>query len=145
MADFADDDEFADEIVGYVERGEAHLNSLIQERSNFVRAAISRGAFVDAVSKALEDPAVGKDPQNCKDLNLQVVMEALSAPRANEVSLVVQQLAPFQLDTLIKFVYRGMAHPDLYSASMLLGWHEKITEVTGLGSIVRVMTDRQTV
>lgn len=29
--------------------------------------------------------------------------------------------------------------------SVLLSWHEKLVELTGTGSIVRVMTDRRTV
>lgn len=29
--------------------------------------------------------------------------------------------------------------------SVLLSWHEKLVEIAGLGSIVRVMTDRRTV
>lgn len=29
--------------------------------------------------------------------------------------------------------------------SVLLNWHEKLVELTGTGSIVRVMTDRRTV
>jgi actin related protein 2/3 complex, subunit 5 len=29
--------------------------------------------------------------------------------------------------------------------SVLLSWHEKLVELTGCGSIVRVMTDRRTV
>lgn len=29
--------------------------------------------------------------------------------------------------------------------SVLLSWHEKLVEVVGIGSIVRVMTDRRTV
>jgi len=29
--------------------------------------------------------------------------------------------------------------------SVLLSWHEKLVEITGVGSIVRVMTDRRTV
>lgn len=29
--------------------------------------------------------------------------------------------------------------------SVLLSWHEKLVELTGYGSIVRVMTDRRTV
>lgn len=29
--------------------------------------------------------------------------------------------------------------------SVLLSWHEKLVEIVGIGSIVRVMTDRRTV
>jgi actin related protein 2/3 complex subunit 5 len=31
------------------------------------------------------------------------------------------------------------------SMSVLLSWHEKVVEVAGLGSVMRVMTDRRTV
>ncbi|KAI8619673.1 actin-related protein 2/3 complex subunit 5 [Chytriomyces sp. MP71] len=72
-------------------------------------------------------------------------MEALAGPRPADIPAVVKQLPHFQLDILMKFVYRGMAFPELYNSSVLLTWHEKVTEVTGLGSIVRVMSDRLTV
>jgi len=32
-----------------------------------------------------------------------------------------------------------------HGMSVLLSWHEKVVEVAGLGSIMRVMTDRRTV
>jgi len=76
------------------------------------------------------------------------------------------------LDTLMKYIYKGMAqftptvatgqspqttgfsqiqvrslgHGDGgHSMSVFLSWHEKVVELAGLGSIVRVMTDRRTV
>lgn len=63
----------------------------------------------------------------------------------------------------MKYIYKGMAMPGWgdISGSVLLGWHEKaclffrnfcsllttsqLTEVTGVGSIVRAMTDRRVV
>ncbi|GAQ34465.1 hypothetical protein AtubIFM55763_007154 [Aspergillus tubingensis] len=78
-------------------------------------------------------------------------------------------------DCLMKYLYKGMAAPAPSSAaqsprmspqstgfsqiqarnlgeggggqqmSVLLNWHEKLVEVAGTGSIVRVMTDRRTV
>ncbi|KAI9339083.1 actin-related protein 2/3 complex subunit 5 [Obelidium mucronatum] len=144
MADF-DDDDFEVETLLPAARGEYELNSAIQDRLNNVRALIARGGFAEALSKALEDPAVGRDPQGAKDKNLQVVMEALAAPRSTDIPVVVKQLPAYQLDVLMKFIYRGMGSPELYNPSVLLAWHEKVTEVTGLGSIVRVLTDRQTV
>jgi actin related protein 2/3 complex subunit 5 len=77
------------------------------------------------------------------------------------------------LDVLMKYIYKGMAHatPQTNSKStltpqatgfsqihtrgggegggqamsVLLSWHEKLVEVAGPGSIVRVMADRRTV
>ncbi|CAL00635.1 actin-related protein 2/3 complex subunit 5 [Aspergillus awamori] len=78
-------------------------------------------------------------------------------------------------DCLMKYLYKGMAAPTPSNAaqsprmspqstgfsqiqarnlgeggggqqmSVLLNWHEKLVEVAGTGSIVRVMTDRRTV
>ncbi|KAF1986827.1 Arp2/3 complex 16 kDa subunit ARPC5 [Aulographum hederae CBS 113979] len=76
------------------------------------------------------------------------------------------------LDTLMKYIYRGMSQtssapsqkmmspqPTGFSQihgrgggegggqamSVLLSWHEKVIDIAGPGSIVRVMTDRRTV
>ncbi|EGD84252.1 hypothetical protein H112_07943 [Trichophyton rubrum D6] len=77
-------------------------------------------------------------------------------------------------DCLMKYLYKGMAVPTSSDAgsksvspqstgfsqiqgrnlgeggggqqmSVLLSWHEKLVEIVGVGSIVRVMTDRRTV
>ncbi|KAH7135083.1 actin-related protein 2/3 complex subunit 5 [Dendryphion nanum] len=77
------------------------------------------------------------------------------------------------LDVLMKYIYKGMAQSSTTSSSrnitpqatgfsqvhsrvgggegggqamsVLLSWHEKLVEIAGPGSIVRVMTDRRTV
>jgi actin related protein 2/3 complex subunit 5 len=76
------------------------------------------------------------------------------------------------LDVLMKYIYKGMAQTSAGSTtrnvtpqatgfsqvhsrgggegggqamSVLLSWHEKLVEIAGPGSIVRVMTDRRTV
>ncbi|KAF2153329.1 Arp2/3 complex 16 kDa subunit ARPC5 [Myriangium duriaei CBS 260.36] len=76
-------------------------------------------------------------------------------------------------DTLMKYLYKGMAQPPPvqparaaapqqsgfsqigsrvgagegqgHAMSVLLSWHEKLVELAGPGSIVRVMSDRRTV
>ncbi|KAJ3387488.1 hypothetical protein HDU84_000738 [Entophlyctis sp. JEL0112] len=138
MADF--EDEF-DDIEALPEpRSDYELNAAVQGRLKDVRAFISRymrhPLKLQAVSKALEDPPAGRDSQVAKsirltdhkrkDQNLQVVMEAVSAPRSADVPGVVKQLANAQLDELMKFLYRGMALPETYNSSVLLGWHEKV-------------------
>ncbi|KAF9741936.1 hypothetical protein PMIN03_009259 [Paraphaeosphaeria minitans] len=76
------------------------------------------------------------------------------------------------LDVLMKYIYKGMAQTNAASStrnitpqatgfsqvhargggeggsqamSVLLSWHEKLVEIAGPGSIVRVMSDRRTV
>ncbi|KAF2001731.1 Arp2/3 complex 16 kDa subunit ARPC5 [Amniculicola lignicola CBS 123094] len=77
------------------------------------------------------------------------------------------------LDVLMKYIYKGMSQTNAASTprnvapqatggfsqvhtrgggegggqamSVLLSWHEKLVEIAGPGSIVRVMTDRRTV
>ncbi|KAF1919222.1 actin-related protein 2/3 complex subunit 5 [Ampelomyces quisqualis] len=76
------------------------------------------------------------------------------------------------LDVLMKYIYKGMAQASPPSStrnvtpqatgfsqvhargggesggqamSVLLSWHEKLVEIAGPGSVVRVMTDRRTV
>ncbi|MCJ1284322.1 hypothetical protein MMC26_003653 [Xylographa opegraphella] len=45
----------------------------------------------------------------------------------------------------IHAVARGGGEGGGQAMSVLLSWHEKLVEVVGLGSVVRVMTDRRTV
>ena len=85
---------------------------------------------------------------------------------------MLKSLSPDAQDTLMKYLYKGMAMPGWgdVSGSVLLVWHEKVcdlfgplvtlhldklayecgtpiqlTEIAGTGCIVRVMTDRRTV
>jgi len=60
---------------------------------------------------------------------------------------VLKSLSPDAQDALMKYLYKGMAMPGWgdVSGSVLLVWHEKLTEIAGTGCIVRVMTDRRTV
>ncbi|KAF2267789.1 Arp2/3 complex 16 kDa subunit ARPC5 [Lojkania enalia] len=79
---------------------------------------------------------------------------------------------PEALDVLMKYIYKGMSQTSASSTtrniapqatgfsqihsrgggegggqamSVLLSWHEKLVEIAGPGSIIRVMTDRRTV
>jgi hypothetical protein len=42
----------------------------------------------------------------------------------------------------MKYVYRGMAHPEAEYSQTLLNWHSAIVAAAGVGPIVRAMTDR---
>ena len=107
-----------------------------------------------------------------QNLNLQTLVSILNSTKSAEVPSVLRSLSPDAQDTLMKYLYKGMAMPGWgdVSGSVLLGWHEKVryalppsrrplleifaderygwfqlTEIAGTGCIVRVMTDRRTV
>lgn len=46
--------------------------------------------------------------------------------RAPEVDKAVKALTPDQVDTLMKYIYRGFQEPSENSCGILLVWHEKV-------------------
>lgn len=67
------------------------------------------------------------------------------AIKSGEVANTIKALNDVQLDVLMKYIYKGMAFPEYFSAGVLLGWHERALAAGGLGSIIRVMSDKQSV
>ncbi|KAJ3190880.1 hypothetical protein HK101_008281 [Irineochytrium annulatum] len=127
----------------------------VQQRTIEVRSLLSRGSVQGAIKKALENPPLGRDIQPIKDKSAQLVMETLAAAKTADIPSLVKGMTLAEVDILMKFIYRGFQSPEVYNAAMLLAWHEKAsffnlnesnvtqaTEVGGLGSIVRVLTDR---
>ena len=76
---------------------------------------------------------------------MQTVLAALTAPKSADIASILKAMSPGQIDILLKFVYRGMERAELGYSGQMLAWHEKTVEQTGLGGIVRVITDRRTV
>jgi actin related protein 2/3 complex subunit 5 len=86
---------------------------------------------------------------NPKSRNLALVVSVLSSVKPSDVG----DLSSYDMETICKYVYEGfnfflilgMKFPNEYNTSSLLAWHEKLTEAGGLGLIVRVITDVNTV
>ncbi|KAF9643498.1 arp2/3 complex subunit [Thelephora ganbajun] len=128
-------------------RDPAQVLNDTKQKATAVRSALSKGDTVGALTLVLEDPPYGPGVDEAKNLNLQTLVSILNSTKSAEVSSVLKSLSPDAQDTLMKYLYKGMAMPGWgdVSGSVLLGWHEKLTEIAGTGCIVRVMTDRRTV
>lgn len=74
----------------------------------------------------------------------QVLMNFKGAEKIEEA---VNGLDKDAIDVLMKYIYRGFEFPGSknLSCGALLVWHEKVMAKGGLGSIIRVMTDRRRV
>ena len=55
-------------------------------------------------------------------------MSILNSTKSTDISNIVKSLSPDAQDTLMKYIYKGMALPGWgdVSGSVLLGWHEKV-------------------
>lgn len=65
--------------------------------------------------------------------------------KSSQIDDVIQRLDVEQVDTLMKYIYKGFESPTEGSSAHLLVWHEKAFAVGGTGSIVRVLTDNKRV
>lgn len=112
-----------------------------------MRSALSKSDIPGALNIALENPPYGPNVEEAKNLTLQIVVSVLNSTKGTEIPQVLKSLSEDAQDTLMKYIYKGMGMPGWgdVSGSVLLAWHEKLTEIAGTGCIVRVMSDRRTV
>ncbi|KAH9856158.1 arp2/3 complex subunit [Lenzites betulinus] len=146
--DVYDEDVLLDsELYETDSRDPAQALSDVKQKAAAVRGSLSKGDIVGALTSVLEDPPFGPTVEEAKNLNLQTLVSILNSTKATEIPGVVKALSMDAQDTLMKYLYKGMALPGWgdVSGSVLLGWHEKLTEAAGTGCIVRAMTDRRTV
>ncbi|OJA13583.1 hypothetical protein AZE42_09876 [Rhizopogon vesiculosus] len=128
-------------------RDPAQALSDAKQKQVVVRSALAKGDIPGALDIALDSAPYGPNVEEAKNLTLQTVVSILNSTKSSEISNVVKALSQDAQDTLMKYIYKGMGMPGWgdVSGSVLLGWHEKLTEIAGTGCIVRVMTDRRTV
>ncbi|KAJ2932720.1 hypothetical protein H1R20_g4374, partial [Candolleomyces eurysporus] len=118
-----------------------------KQRQAAVRTSLARSDIAGALSIVLENAPYGPNVEEAKNLTLQTLLSILNSTKSTEITGVIKSLSPDAQDTLMKYLYKGMGLPGWgdISGSVLLGWHEKLTEVAGVGCIVRTMTDRRIV
>ncbi|KIY48592.1 ARP2/3 complex 16 kDa subunit (p16-Arc) [Fistulina hepatica ATCC 64428] len=128
-------------------RDPAQVLDEAKQRQAAVRSALAKNDVSEALTIALENAPYGPNVEDAKTLTLHTIVMILNTTKSSEIPAVIRSLPQDAQDTLMKYIYKGMAMPgwgDVNSAT-LLGWHEKLTEVAGTGCIVRTMTDRRTV
>lgn len=114
----------------------------MDQRATQVRALITRGQSTEALEQALENPPYGT---GLSSTSAQLVSEVLMACRSQDIQQVLGGLSEEGKDTLLKYIYHGLGKPADFNCGVLLMWHERVVGMGGLGSIVRVMTDRKVV
>eukprot|EP00697_Spironema_sp_BW2_P013811 gnl/Spiro4/4079_TR2033_c0_g1_i1.p1 gnl/Spiro4/4079_TR2033_c0_g1~~gnl/Spiro4/4079_TR2033_c0_g1_i1.p1 ORF type:complete len:134 (-),score=20.81 gnl/Spiro4/4079_TR2033_c0_g1_i1:71-442(-) len=110
-------------------------------------ARVQQALFTNSIAQVFEILLVTPPPETdtMKAENARLMTQALVNHVANAKSLI-DRLDPLQSDILMKYIYRGMGESDSAQTSgSLLQWHGLLAEKTGVGSIIRVMTQAHTV
>ncbi|XKL59704.1 hypothetical protein PGB90_000720 [Kerria lacca] len=106
---------------------------------------ISLGKSDEALINALKNaPFSTKNPQ-IKEKALRLTLKVLLSIKPSQIEEIVSRLDVEQIDTLMKYIYKGFEIPSDGSSAHLLVWHEKAFAVGGLGCIIRVLTDNKRV
>ncbi|KAF9463407.1 actin-related protein ARPC5 [Collybia nuda] len=128
-------------------RDPAEVLDEAKQRQVAVRTSLAKSDIGGALSIVLENAPYGPNVDQAKEVTLQTLLTILNTTKSTEIPAVIKALSQDNQDTLMKYLYKGMAMPGWgdISGSVLLGWHEKLTEVAGTGCIVRTMTDRRIV
>ncbi|XP_063422422.1 actin-related protein 2/3 complex subunit 5-A-like [Mytilus trossulus] len=110
-----------------------------------VNALLAQGKNSDALKSALKNAPVGSKDQKLKNKAVQLVTRVLTSFKSNEIDSCVKSLDTVTLDLLMKYIYKGFENPSEGSSGALLTWHEKAFALGGLGTVMRVLTDRKCV
>lgn len=106
---------------------------------------LTRGDNLEALQLLLDNAPIESRNQKVKDTALTLVLRVLLSVRAAQIEETVKVLSQSQLEILLKYVYRGFEVSSENSSGNLLAWHEKVKQITGVGGIVRVLSDRRRV
>ncbi|VDM34181.1 unnamed protein product [Hydatigera taeniaeformis] len=104
--------------------------------------SIPSGQYEEAVRMVLDNAPVNSKDVGLKEAASALILRGMSSIRTNQIDAFVGGLNQKQLDTLMKYIYRGFQKPVDITCPALLTWHEKVWK---LSSICRVLTDRQVV
>ncbi|KAH9821087.1 actin-related protein 2/3 complex subunit 5 [Melampsora americana] len=138
-----------EELYEHDPRSIEEMCSDAKSKTQQARSLLSRADVPAVLQLLLTDPPYGPpspELQSAQSLILSTLLDTLSTTRTSDIPSILSSLNSDQLDWLMKYIYKAMSlitiDPNTPSA-VLLNWHEKLTELSGTGSIVRVMTDRR--
>lgn len=74
----------------------------------------------------LDNAPVNSKDASLKDAALNLILRGMAQMKATQIDNFVSGLTQDQLDTQMKYIYRGFATPKDITNAALLSWHEKV-------------------
>ncbi|SPC63860.1 related to subunit of the Arp2/3 complex [Ustilago sp. UG-2017b] len=149
-----DIDQYDEDVISNEELVEPYPKSPEQAlsdaraKSTEVRTLIGRGDIAGALALILTDYPYGPNVVEAKTITLQSLLEIVNSTKSSDIPAAVKATSLDQRDALMKYLYKGLelgGEGEGINCAVLLGWHERLTEVAGTGCIVRAISDRRTV
>ena len=120
--DVYDEDNYVDDVAA-TELTDADVSA----KESAAREHLNTGGKPEALRAALANPPLGAADGPLKDRVAKVVMDVLSAFKADEVKKCVSAMTEGEKDIAMKYIYKGMAAPETYNSAVLLVWHGAVS------------------
>lgn len=138
-----DIDQYGDNVFKDEELNSLESPSGVDEQE--VKKLLQSGKKAEALRSLLSCAPINTRNQMIKDRAADLMQQVLMTTKSSEIDKVIESLEPELIDILMKYIYRGFESPSEGSSGHLLVWHEKVFALGGVGSIVRVLTDKKKV
>jgi len=140
-----DIDQYGDNVFKEDEPNSLEPTSPIAVDENEIKRLLQAGKKAEALRCLLSTAPLNTKNQVAKDKAAELMQQVLMSTKSSEVDKAIESLEPDLVDILMKYIYRGFETPSEGSSGHLLTWHEKVFAMGGVGSIVRVLTDKKRV
>lgn len=140
-----DIDQYGDDVFKEEELNSLEPQSPAGVDEQEVKRLLQSGRKGEALRSILSSAPIHTKNQQAKDRAADLMMQVLMATKTSEIEAAIEKLEPELADILMKYIYRGFESPSEGSSAHLLTWHEKVFAIAGVGSIVRVLTDKKKV
>ncbi|KJH52386.1 hypothetical protein DICVIV_01363 [Dictyocaulus viviparus] len=108
-----------------------------------VLSLLQSNRLEDALHTALLNPPLKCKNQAVKDKSTTLIAKVLGTFKCSEIESVVKKVSVDEADILMKYVYKAMElMPESTLCQTLLAWHSLLVARFGLGSIIRVFSER---
>uniref|UniRef100_A0A1B6C4F2 Actin-related protein 2/3 complex subunit 5 n=1 Tax=Clastoptera arizonana TaxID=38151 RepID=A0A1B6C4F2_9HEMI len=134
-------DQYNEDNYREEEQGELQSPPVGPDESE-ITSLLNTGRNIEALKIVLRNAPLGTKNQQVKDNATNLTIKVLLSIKSSQIEEAVNCLDKDLIDVLMKYVYKGFETPSEGSSGHLLLWHEKAFAVGGVGSIVRVLTDR---
>ncbi|KAI3389588.1 hypothetical protein SNEBB_009877 [Seison nebaliae] len=102
--------------------------------------------YKDALIEVLSNSVTSKTDQTVWKASMENFLRIIGCVSEKEITQLLDAIYEKDrklVDNLLKYVYKGFEFStDGITPSHLLSWHQKIYKKCGVGSIIRVLTDR---